>query len=83
MTDWKMSKNTAVALAFLAAIGLATGASAQEEDDPGWRFYSSGIATYASEIFGEGAASLKIKTERKGITVAALVLELPEEVLKS
>ena len=34
-TDWKMSKNTVVALAFLAAIGLATAASAQgEEDDP-------------------------------------------------
>ena len=78
-----MSENSTVALAFLAAIGLATGASAQEEDDPGWRFYSSGVATYASEIFGEGAASLKIKTEKKGITVAALVLELPEEVRKS
>jgi hypothetical protein len=53
-----MAKNTnrvASAFAYVAALGLAFGASAAH-----WELSTSGDVTYASEIFGEDAADLEL-----------------------
>ena len=53
-----MAKNTnrvASAFAYVAALGLATGVAANH-----WELSTKNMVTYASEIFGEGAADIEL-----------------------
>ena len=61
-----MARNTsrvASAFAYVAALGLAFGASAAH-----WELSTTGEVTYASEIFGADAATLELTLETDDAT---------------